>query len=131
MKVSFKFATALVMAAVLLAGTNPAQAGEGGVAGSVSVRFGAAAGIVDRLSSSIAVGKVSAVATALTEIAVGGTTATSAVGSGGGFTLTDANKVTAAYVAIPEIAGTLAIGQLNSFTGGTPTSLGLSSITLP
>ena len=122
MKVSFKFATGLVLAAVLVAGTNPAQAGEGGAAGSVSIRFaGTTGGIVDRLSSSVAIGKGFAAATALTETGVNGTTATSAVGSGGGFVLTNANASGAAYSATAET--TTATGQANSFVGGTPASL--------
>ena len=122
MKVSFKFATGLVLAAVLIAGTNPARAGEGGAAGSVSIRFAGTAGtIVDRLSSSVAIGKGFSAATALTETGAGGTTATSAVGSGGGFVLTSANSSSAAYSATAET--TTATGQANSFVGGTPASL--------
>lgn len=122
MKVSFKFATGLVLAAVLVAGTNPARAGEGGAAGSVSIRFAGTTGaIVDRLSSSVAIGKGFAAATALTETGVNGTTATSAVGSGGGFVLTNANASGAAYSATAET--TTATAQANSFVGGTPASL--------
>lgn len=122
MKVSFKFATGLALAAVLVAGTNPAQAGEGGAAGSVSIRFAGPTGaIVDRLSSSVAVGKGFAAATALTQTGANGTTATSAVGSGGGFTLNDANQVGATYTATPET--TTATAQANSFAGGNPASL--------
>lgn len=122
MRVSFKFATGLALAAVLVAGTNPAQAGEGGAAGSVSIRFAGTTGaIVDRLSSSVAVGKGFAAATALTETGPNGTTATSAVGSGGGFTLTNANQVGAAYSATAE--ETTGVAQINSFGGGNPASL--------
>ena len=122
MKVSFKFATGLVLAAVLIAGTNPARAGEGGAAGSVSIRFAGTTGtIVDRLSSSVAIGKGFAAATALTETGASGTTATSAVGSGGGFVLTNANASGAAYSATAET--TTATAQANSFVGGTPASL--------
>ena len=124
MKVSFKFATGLVLAAVLVAGTNPARAGEGGAAGSVSIRFAGTTGaIVDRLSSSVAIGKGFAAATALTETGVNGTTATSAVGSGGGFTLTNANQAGAAYSATAESALASPVNQANSFGGGTPASL--------
>ena len=126
MKVSFKFATGLVLAAgLLVASSNAAQAGEGGAAGSVSIRFGAPTVIpgsptvsvpnVERLSSSVAVGKGFAAATALTgtgNTAATSGTATSAVGAGGGFTLTNANSAVAVYVATPEIN---TVAQANSF----------------
>ena len=143
MKVSFKFATGLVLAAgLLVASSNIAQAGEGGAAGSVSIRFGAPTVIpgptavsvpnVDRLSSSVAVGKGFAAATALT--GTGNTpatsgTATSAVGAGGGFTLTNANSAAAVYIATPE---TNTVAQANSFVGGPAASLRpATGVTLP
>jgi hypothetical protein len=137
MNVSLKFATGLVLAAGLfVAAGTAARAGEGGAAGSVSIRFGAPTVIpgppsvsipnVDRLSSSVAVGKGFAAATALTGT---GTTAattgtsTSAIGAGGGFTLTDANSASAAYVGVAETAAAQVVNQANSFVGGTPASL--------
>jgi hypothetical protein len=138
MKNSLKFAAGLVLVAgALVASGNAAQAGEGGAAGSVSILFGAptvgappSAANVARLSSSVAVGKSFAAATSLTSV-VNQTTATSAVGAGGGFTLFNANNPEAVYFAIPETT-TVAIDQANSFAGGTPASLRpITGVTLP
>jgi hypothetical protein len=135
MKVSFKFATGLVLAAgLLVASSNAAQAGEGGAAGSVSILFGAPSGTVDnvaRLSSSVAVGKGFAAATSLTAVTAG-TTSTSAVGSGGGFTLFNANAPAAIYTTTVEAATSVGTDQANTFVGGTPASLRpITGVTLP
>lgn len=126
MKNSLKFAAGLVLVAgALVASGNAAQAGEGGAAGSVSILFGEpgatpATANVARLSSSVAVGKGFAAATSLTSV-INQTTATSAVGAGGGFSLTNANTADAVYTATPET--TVAVDQANSFAGGNPASL--------
>jgi hypothetical protein len=124
MKTSIKFATGLILAAAtLVASGSAALAGEGGSAGSVSIKFGApsiGAPDVARLSTSVAVGKGFAVATART----GATDAfTSAVGAGGGFDLTDANGTNAAFSAITETAADLGINQNNTFAGSGATNL--------
>jgi hypothetical protein len=131
MKTSIKFATGLILAAAtLVASGSAALAGEGGSAGSVSIVFtGGSSGTppvpnVARLSTSVAVGKGFAVATART----GATDAfTSAVGAGGGFDLTDANGTNAAFSAVTETAADLAINQLNTFTGSGVTTLAPTS----
>jgi hypothetical protein len=132
MKTSIKFATSLILvAAALVASGSAAQAGEGGAAGSVSIKFagtssvpnGAPAGTpaspdVARLSTSVAVGKSYAAATAFT----GSTdTLTSAVGAGGGFVLDKANLATATFTS--DATDTLATAQTNSFAGSGPTTL--------
>jgi hypothetical protein len=134
MKTSIKFATGLILAAAaLVASGSAALAGEGGSAGSVSIKFGTPTVIpavgttpavtipnVARLSTSVAVGKGFAVATART----GATDAfTSAVGAGGGFDLTDANGTNAAFSNVTETAGDLEINQENSFVGSGVTTL--------
>jgi hypothetical protein len=73
-----------------------------------------------RLSSSVAVGKGFSAATSLTSVA-NQTTATSAVGSGGGFTLSNANSTIATYNTIAET--TVVTDQANTFAGGSPASL--------
>jgi hypothetical protein len=129
MKTSIKFATGLILAAAtLVASGSAALAGEGGSAGSVSIVF---AGTVTnnipdvaRLSTSVAVGKGFAVATART---VATDAFTSAVGAGGGFDLTDANGTNAAFSAVTETAADLAINQANAFTGSGVTTLAPTS----
>jgi hypothetical protein len=136
MKTSIKFATGLILAAAaLVASGSAAQAGEGGAAGSVSIKFtGGKAGVglpgdtdfvaavtpdVARLSTSVAVGKSYAVATAFTS---GDNTLTSAVGAGGSFTLTAANTNTAAFTA--DVSNDkLDDKQENSFAGSGATTL--------
>jgi hypothetical protein len=136
MKTSIKFATGLILAAAaLVASGSAAQAGEGGAAGSVSIKFadtfttipanpvtGAPAinvPDVARLSTSVAVGKSYAVATAFTS---GNDTLTSAVGAGGSFVLSDANTNAATFSS--NVANdTLATAQNNSFAGSGATTL--------
>ena len=142
MNVSIKFATGLILAATaLVASGSAALAGEGGAAGSVSIKFGAPTVVtpavaptaafplgapavtrpnVARLSSSVAVGKGFATATARTTT---DNTFTSAVGSGGGFILLNANSVNAQYSDRAENAAELAIAQANSFDGSGATTL--------
>lgn len=143
MKVSFKMATGLALTVGALACGSAAQAGEGGAAGSVSIRFGSstvtAAGgpfpigtpYVDRLSSSVAVGKNFGLATALTQTGTAGETRTSAVGAAGSAGLTNANTATAAYTYVAEGA-TVGTNQANGFGAGGQTNLApLSGVTLP
>ena len=128
MNVSIKFATGLILAATaLVASGSAALAGEGGAAGSVSIKFagtstapaGAPAGAptvpdVSRLSTSVAVGKSFAFATART---ADDKTATSAAGAGGGFNLNQANSAAADFLSVAETASATTQGanQLNSF----------------
>ena len=143
MKVSFKFATGLVLAAgLLVASSNAAQAGEGGAAGSVSIKFAATNSPIGnlpattpdvaRLSSSVAVGKNFAAATSLTETSATGETRTSAIGGGGTATIVNANAATATYVGTAEDIATLNVNQANQFgTGGKASLAPITGVTLP
>lgn len=156
MNVSIKFATGLILAATaLVASGSAALAGEGGAAGSVSIKFGtptiitpavvavpasfgiaAVAGVpavtspnVDRLSTSVAVGKSFAVAGART---ADDKTATFASGAGGGFTLGAANSATPIYGSTAETAANVPLDQINNFNGsGTATLAPTTGIVLP
>ena len=67
MEVSFKFATSLVLAAVLVIGANPAQAGEGIAAGSISAQFtGIIGNGLTATAGSVAIGRAAAFTTART-----------------------------------------------------------------
>ena len=125
MNVSIKFATGLILAATaLVASGSAALAGEGGAAGSVSIKFAGtstapavgapAVPDVSRLSTSVAVGKSFAFATART---ADDKTATSAAGAGGGFKLNQANSSAADFLSTPETTSTTTQGanQVNSF----------------
>lgn len=130
MNVSIKFATGLILAATaLVASGSAALAGEGASAGSVSIKFagtstvpaGAPVGApavpdVARLSTSVAVGKSFAVATART---TGDNTNTSAIGAGGGFGVTGAGVFTATAEALAEQI----VNQNNAFAGSGTTTL--------
>jgi hypothetical protein len=119
MKTSIKFATGLILAAAaLVASGSAAQAGEGGAAGSVSIKFTNNTEVA-RLSTSVAVGKSYAVATAFTS---GNDTLTSAVGAGGGFVLDQANLATASFTS-DVTTDVLATPQNNSFAGSGATTL--------
>jgi hypothetical protein len=143
MNVSLKFATGLVLAAgLLVASGNVARAGEGGAAGSVSIKFAETNSLfgtpavstpdVDRLSSSVAVGKNFAAATGFTETAAAGETRTSAIGGGGTATFVNANAATATYVGTAELAATLGTNQVNAFgTGGAAKLAPITGVTLP
>jgi hypothetical protein len=124
MKTSIKFATGLILAAAaLVASGSAAQAGEGGAAGSVSIKFaGTFTAVtannvttqvpdVSRLSTSVAVGKSFAVATAKTS---GNSTSTSAIGSAGGFSISNAGT---SYAATAETPANTLIDQANNFDG--------------
>jgi hypothetical protein len=133
MKTSIKFATGLILAAAaLVASGSAALAGEGGAAGSVSIKFAGTLSVpngapantpaspdVSRLSTSVAVGKNYAVATAFTS---GENTLTSAAGAGGDFVLANANVATANFTANTG-SDTLGTAQNNSFAGSGPTTL--------
>jgi hypothetical protein len=135
MKTSIKFATGLILAAAaLVASGSAAQAGEGGAAGSVSIKFAGTVTTIPangnipaidvpdvaRLSTSVAVGKSYAVATAFTSGT--GDTLTSAVGAGGSFVLDKANTNAATFSA--DVSNdTLADKQENSFAGSGATTL--------
>jgi hypothetical protein len=150
MKTSIKFATGLILAAAaLVASGSAALAGEGGAAGSVSIRFsatnttttvlpvpaGSPAGTVgvsvvtpdvERLSTSVAVGKDYALATAFTNTASNpsvNTTNTTAVGAGGSFSLQDATAANAKFISTPETAIQLGVAQNNSFAASNKATL--------
>jgi hypothetical protein len=144
MNVSIKFATGLILAATaLVASGSAALAGEGGAAGSVSIKFagtstvpaGAPVGApavpdVSRLSTSVAVGKSFAVAGART---AGTETNTFASGAGGGFVLNNANSNAADFTATTETISATVSGanQVNTFAGsGTATLAPTTGITL-
>ena len=130
MKTSIKFATGLILvAAALVASGSAAQAGEGGAAGSVSIKFAGTSSVpngapvgtppspdVARLSTSVAVGKSFAIATART---TGENTNTSAIGSGGGFGVTGAGV----YTGVAEASADQIVNQLNAFGGSGSTTL--------
>jgi hypothetical protein len=145
MKTSIKFATGLILAAAaLVASGSAALAGEGGAAGSVSIKFagtfttlavpvGAPVGTlgvvvadVSRLSTSVAVGKSFAVATARTS---GNSTSTSAIGSAGGFSISNAGT---SFTATAETPALTAVDQLNNFdnTNGVTTLKPTTGVTL-
>jgi hypothetical protein len=142
MNVSLKFATGIVLAAgLLVASGNVARAGEGGAAGSVSIKFSetvtsgapfvGAPPAVERLSSSVAVGKNFAFATGFTQTATGGETRSAAVGAAGTATLTNANAEAAEYAYTAEVS-TVATNQLNEFGNGNTASLApITGVTLP
>lgn len=133
MNVSIKFATGLILAATaLVASGSAALAGEGGAAGSVSIKFagtstapaggGPAVPDVSRLSTSVAVGKGYAGAVART---VGDNTNTSAFGSAGAFALSDANSAAPGFTSTTEgnDPGLLDLTQANSLSGSGATTL--------
>jgi hypothetical protein len=142
MNVSLKFATGLVLAAgLMVASSTAARAGEGGAAGSVSIKFAATNSSfgspavstpdVARLSSSVAVGKNFALATGFTQTAATGETRTSAIGGGGTATLNNANAAAATYTGVAE-STTLATNQANAFgTGGAASLAPITGVTLP
>jgi hypothetical protein len=148
MNVSLKFATGLVLAAgLVVASGNVARAGEGGAAGSVSIKFDSnpandttitsgpitiTAPSVDRLSSSVSVGKNFAAATGFTVTGSGGETRTAAIGGGGTATLANANAAAATYTGIAEDVLTLPTNQSNAFgAGGDATLAPVTGVTLP
>jgi hypothetical protein len=144
MKASILFATSLVLAAGALVGSGSAQAGEGGTAGSVGIKFvtvpvpaaGApvaapVAPAVRSISSSIAIGKNAAAATARTDA---GNTFTSAVGGGGGgnpiqggLIVGNVNDTNANFFL--EADGALGTAAGNTFTSGAAT-LSTTGVTL-
>ncbi len=143
MKNSLKFAAGLVLVAgALVASGTAAQAGEGGAAGSVSIKFAATSSAIGplpattpdvaRLSSSVAVGKNFAAATSLTETSATGETRTSAIGAAGTATLTDANSAGAQYLGFVEDNATRGDNQVNEFGGGNEAKLApITGVTLP
>jgi hypothetical protein len=137
MKTSIKFATGLILAAAaLVASGSAAQAGEGGAAGSVSIKFAGTTSPntsvvngntvtvqvpdVARLSTSVAVGKSYAVATASTS---GSSTSTSAIGSGGGFNINANGSAYAGTAETTGSSGNQSVNQANTFGGSGATTL--------
>jgi hypothetical protein len=117
MKASILFATGLVLAAGALVGSGSAQAGEGGAAGGVGIKFTYVTGnntpFIRNLSSSIAVGKNGAAATARTDTSA----YTSAAGNSGALTMTDANTTALGYTLTPETTtGTTFVNAANSLS---------------
>ncbi len=98
MKASIKFVTSLVLTAgVLVASSSIAHAGQGGSAGSVGVKFTSATD-VSSLSTSVAVGKNAAAASARTDR----NTYSSAVGGGGTVELNNAGTFELVNYAVGE-----------------------------
>jgi hypothetical protein len=144
MKVSFKIATGLALTVAALACGSAAQAGEGGAAGSVSIKFATTTSAIGplpattpdvaRLSSSVAVGKNFAFATGFTQTDAAATaeTRTAAVGAAGSAFLTNANAAGATYDYTSESAATVGTNQLNAFgTGGAASLAPITGVTLP
>jgi hypothetical protein len=132
MKVSIKFATAVILTAgALIASGSVAQAGEGGAAGSVSVIMND--GQVGQLSAAAAVGKLNAAAATFTTPF---TTTASAYGSGGVITLTgatgDLNNATitdASYTGATDES--LSVAQANNLTGYTTIDAKAGTVIIP
>jgi hypothetical protein len=136
MKNSIKVAAGLILAAgALVASGTAARAGEGASSGSVAMQFVANGGgtgpsvFATGISSSIAVGKQSAISSANTT----GTTETftSAAGGGGALTVTGANSAAVgySYTADASLATEQANTLVNTATiGGTG---GIAAVTLP
>ncbi len=140
MKNSLGFATSLVLAAgALLASGSIAHAGEGASAGSVGVKFNnelstinvggtsIQAPTVKSISSSVAVGKNAAAATARTSRTDGAYS--SAIGNGGELDVTNADNTTVGYETKAETSGNLGKEQKNPLTN--PANLGPTGIVLP
>jgi hypothetical protein len=137
-KNSLGFATSLVLAAgALLASGSIAHAGEGASAGSVGVKFNNAlseikvgeatikAPTVRSISSSVAVGKNAAAATARTSRTDGAYS--SAIGNGGELDVTNADNINVGYET--KVEANVGKEQKNTLTN--PANLGPTGIVLP
>ena len=99
---------------LLVVGTSANAAGQGGIAGAVAVHT-SAANTLNWSSSSVAIGKSSANAGAVSTTGAAGNAISFAVGTGGSVTL---DSTTGLVTAVSEeTAAGLALGQANSLTG--------------
>ncbi len=114
MKASIVFATGLMLAAGVVAGSiNAAQAGEAGAAGSISAQFTTTGNQLTATAGAVAVGKAGAFTTSRTNAT---DISSVAVGYGGGLTVTGINDATSVnYVATGETTAQLGVVQGNVF----------------
>ena len=132
MKASIVFATGLMLAAGIVAGSiNVAQAGEGGAAGSISAQFTATGNQLTATAGAVAVGKTGAFTTARTT-----TTDISAVavGNAGGLTVAGINAASVTYTATEEDATQIGVGQANTLTSAPTLNLlpgATTGVTIP
>ena len=117
MKASIVFATGLMLAAGVVAGSiNVAQAGEGGAAGSISAQFTTTGNNLTATAGAVAVGKSGAFTTARTTAA---DISAVAVGNGGVLTVNGINAAIVDYTVTEEANGVgaaLVTQQANTFT---------------
>lgn len=127
MKASILFATGLILAAGAVA--NPAHAGQGGAAGSISAQF-SAGNRVEATAGAVAVGKDSAITTARTTSA---NISAVAVGSGGQLGVTGLNGASVDYAVAADANLSAVGGQGNDFTATARPNLrlGTGGVTLP
>jgi hypothetical protein len=132
MKASIVFATGLMLAAGVVAGSiNAAQAGEGGAAGSISANFTATGSTLTATAGAVAVGKTGAFTTSRTNAI---DISSVAVGYGGALGVTGINGPTVGYTVTSETATELAAVQANVFTSAPNLKLGVpttAGVTLP
>jgi hypothetical protein len=125
MKASIVFATGLILAAGAIA--NPAYAGQGGAAGSISADF-IAGNRVDATAGAVAVGKDSAITTART-------TATDisavAVGSAGQLGVTGLNNAAVGYTVAADANLGTSQGNIFNATSAPNLRLGTGGVTIP
>jgi hypothetical protein len=125
MKASILFATGLILAAGAVA--NPAHAGQGGAAGTISAQF-SAGNRVEATAGAVAVGKDSAATTGRTTAA---NISAVAVGSEGQLSITGLNASSVTYDVVQ--ADNLGSSQSNNFTPSAQPNLrlGTGGVTLP
>jgi hypothetical protein len=125
MKASILFATGLILAAGAVA--NPAHAGQGGAAGSISAQF-SIGNRVEATAGAVAVGKDSAITTARTTTA---NISAVAVGSAGQLDVSGINNTTVTYTVNAENNLSTAQGNNFSTTARPSLRLGTGGVTLP
>ncbi len=123
MKASILFATGLILAAGAVA--NPAHAGQGGAAGSISAQF-SVGNRIEATAGAVAVGKDSAITTART---TADNISAVAVGSGGDIDVVGLNASVVDYEFFND--DNLATAQGNEFTSAPNLRLGTGGVTLP
>jgi hypothetical protein len=132
MKVSIIFATGLMLATGVVAGSiNVAQAGEGGAAGSISAQFTATGNNLTATAGAVAVGKSGAFTTARTTAA---DISAVAVGNGGVLAVNGINAAIVDYAVTQEAGGVLGTLQGNTFTSAPTLNLlpgNTTGVTIP
>ncbi|WP_310481747.1 hypothetical protein [Chamaesiphon sp. VAR_48_metabat_403] len=123
MKASILFATGLILAAGAVA--NPAHAGQGGAAGSISAQF-SAGNRIEATAGAVAVGKDSAITTART---TADNISAVAVGSAGDLDVAGLNASEVNYEVFAE--NNLDTAQGNEFVSAPNLRLGTQGIIIP